>query len=1092
MFQPTCGHTEIYCENKHLCIGAGSVCPGHNEWRCELNESFCFIQERCISNFEPTISCGTKTYRYNSAPADYRLTHQVRYEITDVGHKLFMLEEPLHVKKGDVIGWTGYGGEINYSSTQYTNAEFIYPPQNTIGSDFTRDIRPELKHWNHVISALYASPSRFHIRHKYPSTGIFFITSNATQPTFVFIDSPIQSITFYCPEYTFTNKAFHVNMTADTGSNATYAVTINGTYHFLTNGEFKYSFNTPGVYEVNLTVQNPVSSHSGVCFIKIYDDITDLKFVNPIAPVELGSPTSITWKVSRATNVTYLVDFGDLQSTSVTDYDDTHVYELNHQYQTHGVYNVTIRATNEIGSLAQIMMVTVVDVAVEGIKAFTKHHHLTKNIYLGTGEVILIEITTTEGTNVQCEYTFGDSSEKIVINELHYRYTYTTPGVYNVTVTCSNAISRATDYVNGTIHVEELTSITGLFVNASKIFFGEEAKIHGTMATGTLFVCMWDLGDGTKFQVDRSTFNDVIRHQYNVVNNYIILLKCSNPLHTVSYQYELPIEIPINGFGISCPNQYIPVGYEYSFYVSTEKGSRLSYRIDFGDGNKTEFISKASKNRTEVFKHRYIKPGTYSVTVLASNQAGELTASCPYKLTVEYPIKELNVYSNSPLKFHDNLVIFNYILLPKYHFPTNLTIEWDFGDGTKEHEIAVHQNTTLKRYHYKEPGVYPVTIIMKNKINISKIELQVDIQELIPIKVNIHQNTSRILHKDYGDNKNHNYFPLGDVFIINVTSQPKDTSYLFDFGDMSPKTTSVSPVVSHHYKIPGVFTVNVEVQNQLGVLHGLTEIDVQEEIHNMNISVTTFVKLGDFIDVNITAVKYGSKLCGIIDFGDGNLTIINRIHCKTFKLNHTDRRISYISTSQGESIKFVYKYKTRGLHNVSVFITNKVSNFSAIIPVTVKYQPCPNPQVLISGATNITSPRQIKRLNRLVLQCNVTLDCPVAINVTLAWEIFPNGSDISIPMKENHGIRNEKMPFERKPGTLDPTVLEVDSNVLPYGLVKIQLKISYGSRVENLDEISGKDETWFDVKSSDLSAEIAGEMFTSFISVLIKFVNFKL
>ena len=57
----------------------------------------------------------------------------------------------------------------------------------------------------------------------------------------------------------------------------------------------------------------------------------------------------------------------------------------------------------------------------------------------------------------------------------------------------------------------------------------------------------------------------------------------------------------------------------------------------------------------------------------------------------------------------------------------------------------------------------------------------------------------------------------------------------------------------------------------------------------------------------------------------------------------------------------------------------------------------------------------------------------------------------------------------------DATVFAINKNVLPYGRVKVQLMITYNGNIENLHELSAKDETWFDVKSTPLSAAIRGK-----------------
>lgn len=54
----------------------------------------------------------------------------------------------MYVKKGDIIGWTSAGGEIDYSAINFNSEapEFSYKPSDTLGFKFTRDSQPTLGH----------------------------------------------------------------------------------------------------------------------------------------------------------------------------------------------------------------------------------------------------------------------------------------------------------------------------------------------------------------------------------------------------------------------------------------------------------------------------------------------------------------------------------------------------------------------------------------------------------------------------------------------------------------------------------------------------------------------------------------------------------------------------------------------------------------------------------------------------------------------------------------------------------------------------------------------------------------------------------
>ena len=209
------------------------------------------------------------------------------------------------------------------------------------------------------------------------------------------------------------------------------------------------------------------------------------------------------------------------------------------------------------------------------LHAFTRHSHLTDFIYIALEQPIKIEVDILQGTNIICKYDFNDTAESIETTDRIVSYQYKQEGKFFPTVTCFNSISSAFDSVNGTIIVEKLESITGLKIMVGRTLFGEEASIQAVMVKGSVFVCHWDLGDGEKLIVDKRTFNNVIRHQYNAIGDYKLKLTCTNGLGTVTDVFTLPVDKPINGLGVSCPNQFVTLNENLKFYVVTDKGIKI-------------------------------------------------------------------------------------------------------------------------------------------------------------------------------------------------------------------------------------------------------------------------------------------------------------------------------------------------------------------------------------------------------------------------------------------------------------------------------------------------------------------------------------
>ena len=349
-----------------MCLPAGTLCDNFHEYTCGEDKAFCFTTERCFA--DPSLSsCNTeKPYNFIATPADYKLVHQVKYTIESPGYKLLKLDQPIHVNKGDVLGWTSAGGEISYVVVTEP-PEFFYNTVTSLNEVLSRTDNPDLKYWNHILSAHYIDPAKFYLRHNYSSPGAYYIRSNITEPYLVYVDVPVGIVKVQCPIYKLSGESFTITVTQLVGTNITYSVNFdNGTVYTEKSNHFRYFYNTPGIYLITVTGYNSLSSMSDSCIIKIYDDITDLSFDGDIESVAVHHNTWIKWCVNKGTNVTYVINYEDELSDTVTDF-SSNCHQINHEYEKAGRYVVTITATNDIGSQVSISSSAVVDIPITNL-----------------------------------------------------------------------------------------------------------------------------------------------------------------------------------------------------------------------------------------------------------------------------------------------------------------------------------------------------------------------------------------------------------------------------------------------------------------------------------------------------------------------------------------------------------------------------------------------------------------------------------------------------------------------------------------------------------------------------------------------------
>lgn len=1066
IFRPKCDSGKVYCEQKQMCVSESAACNTLHEWRCQADEFYCFKSERCIPL---SGTCPSKKAQTNFN-VDFSLIKQTKYTIKSLGHQFLKLQEPMIAKKGDVIGWTSKGGEISFTEDNNNN-EFMYDS----GKEDYLYSNSEPKNWYHMISAHFINPSQFLLRHNYTSHGAYYITSNHTTPQLVYVDIPIDKINIQCPPYKFSSQEFTINFDTHIGTNITYLFDFgNGSLISVKYYPVTHTYHVPGIYKIKVTAYNSVSKISDLCSVKIYDDIEGLAVTEAIKPVAVGSESHIKWCVTKGTNVSYHINFGDGSPNYMINPTFQYCNNIKHKYDREGYYSITINATNNIGSVKTTSAKALVEIPITSLAAFTNHFHLTGNVYIWLNDPIELSVLYTQGSNILCHYNFNDSDIVVETKNTTLKYFYKKIGTFRTSVTCFNSISQAQTIANGTIVVEEKESITGLKVITQGTVFGKKSFISARMEKGTLFICEWNLGDGTRITVDKSQFSDVLNHSYSMVGDYKVYITCKNPNGIANASSVQAVEKPISGFAIQCPNpHFLTVNKEHNFSIYTSEGSKLTYAVHFGDGNNQTFANSMLLEAT-IVKHQYKNPGHYNVTAYAWNLIDKKKDHCDDLMVAEYPVKDIFISTNSPLRFEPGEVLFYLVTHNDVPLPTNALLKWDFGNGHTYTVPLVPPKTDgiIRKYKYDIPGIYAGSVTIYNNVSSKNFPFTIDIQKIIPIKITGFHKNSSVFVPGFGSNRM--YFPLEDSIKFNVTIQKKDKLYTFDFGDGTEPKSSISNSYERKYKTPGKFNVSVRVANLLGVFESHTEVYIQESIQDMKFNITPIALFGSSVQVNITAETYGTDTCAKIDFGDNCVYIVNRNNCRLVEFNQK-KNFTFIQAKSDSPIQLEHFYNSsKGWHNVSVHVSNEVSVYFAISQLYVNYIPCPNPVATISDNSNQTFPKRLMRSFGFVLQSNVTLNCNKADNVTLWWKVFTVGNDTPIALPNNYGFHKLKMPFTRKPGTLDPTVLELPENTLPYGLLRIELNVAYESDRENLEGINSTDTAWFEITPSNLKASIIG------------------
>ena len=200
----------------------------------------------------------------------------------------------------------------------------------------------------------------------------------------------------------------------------------------------------------------------------------------------------------------------------------------------------------------------------------------------------------------------------------------------------------------------------------------------------------WDFGDGTNSTVKNPT------HRYRAEGNYTVKLTATNDLGSnttvkTNYIKVKAVTKPVANFTSSVTSGYAPLSVSFT---DKSSGSPTAWKWTFGDGtNSTE------QNPT----HKYSKAGNYTVTLTASNSAGNNTMTKINYIKVKAVIKPVAKFTSNVTSGRAPLTVA--FTDKSTNYPTSW--KWTFGDGT---------NSTVKNptHRYLVQGNYTVRLIVAN------------------------------------------------------------------------------------------------------------------------------------------------------------------------------------------------------------------------------------------------------------------------------------------------------------------------------------------------------------------------------------------
>ncbi len=276
-------------------------------------------------------------------------------------------------------------------------------------------------------------------------------------------------------------------------------------------------------------------------------------------------------------------------------------------------------------------------------------------------------------------WEFGDGQTASVANPV---ITYTTPGVYNVTLKVTNS-KGCTDTAAFTLTVQE--GVVAVMQVDSHVCLGQPLYfIDLSYAQGSAFITslQWTLGDG-----NTSTFSEFF-HTYDAVGSYSVKLTVTNNLGCVSTINEnIKVhDYPIANFAYSATNC---VTTPVPFLDLTQPalgGTIVSWLWNFGDGQTSTLQNP---------EHLYTASGAYDVSLTVVDKYG----------CADSETKTVQILSGAIANFSWNINGLTVTFQNNSTFNNDFAMTWYFGDGTSSNLFA-------PSHTYPSLGIYEVCLIV--------------------------------------------------------------------------------------------------------------------------------------------------------------------------------------------------------------------------------------------------------------------------------------------------------------------------------------------------------------------------------------------
>ena len=371
-----------------------------------------------------------------------------------------------------------------------------------------------------------------------------------------------------------------------------------------------------GTYTVTLTVTSGSQTDTSTHTVTVDDSAASFTPSSTAVPTGTTIPFNAGASTAGAAGsiTDYTWDFGDDSGTVDTGTDATQ----SHTFTDPGTYTVTLTTTDDL----DVARTTTAQINVAPFTA-------TPALPGPNDQVSFTALDQSPGATYS--WDFGDGARGDGVTATH---SYVDRGHYPVSLTVQTN-GTDSDPVTATVTVD--TAPTAQFTPSPTVVppgavVGFDASASSAADPGSIVDYSWDFGDRAPTQDTGSAAT--ASHAFTARGIYTVTVTTTDDLGaTASASQQVTIDQPTASFTVSAatPAPNVPVTFDASD-TNDPESSITDYSWDFGDGT-----SAHEPGATPAIAHPFANPGTYTVTLTATNAFG-LTGTTSRVVVIPTPV----------------------------------------------------------------------------------------------------------------------------------------------------------------------------------------------------------------------------------------------------------------------------------------------------------------------------------------------------------------------------------------------------------------------------------------------------------------------